>query len=86
MQKSPRRLAFSKLHLKNKGPGPMRPEYCLAEDEDIPCACGASKEGKDPVRGVCQARHCRPPPRPFLHLDLIDKDTGDVVARTTAYH
>lgn len=65
-----------------------RPPYCPCKDETPdPCpACGATVEGNDPVRGVCQARSMRPPPEPFLHLDLIDKNTGEVVARTTAYH
>jgi hypothetical protein len=52
----------------------MRPDYCLAIEEDTPCACGATKEGKDPVRGVCQARHPYPKPTPYIEVILIDKE------------
>lgn len=63
-----------------------RPEYCPCKDEGPdPCpACGATVAGDDPVHGVCQARHGAPP-EPFLHLDLVDRRTGETVARTTAY-
>jgi hypothetical protein len=60
----------------------MRPKYCQAVDEDTPCICGATKEGKDPVRGVCQALRNGPEPRALVELVLIDRDTGAVVART----
>jgi hypothetical protein len=70
----------------------MRPDYCPDLDADDlafpigphrPCpACGATIEGKDPVRGVCQARFNGPKPRPLARLVLIDKRTGDIVAST----
>lgn len=60
----------------------MRPAYCEAIDEDTPCICGATKEGADPVRGVCQARRSGPKPQPLVHIVLIDKVTGEVVAST----
>lgn len=60
----------------------MRPEYCEAVDEDTPCICGATKEGKDPVRGFCQARRNYPRPVPLVQIILIDKRTGDIVAST----
>ena len=69
-----------------------RPDYCQTPDEgepgcEGPCpGCGATLEGNDPVRGICQARHNGPAPKPFLHLVLIDKATGEEVARTTAFH
>lgn len=70
-----------------------RPGYCEAGTEGEadyrdPCpGCGATAAGNDPVRGVCQARHNGPAPKPFLELVLIDKRDGKViVARTTAYH
>lgn len=53
-----------------------RPDYCLALDEQTPCACGATVEGKDPVRGVCQARYNWPKPEPLIQIVLIDKDRG----------
>lgn len=70
----------------------MRPEYCPDLDADDlvfpigphrPCpACGATIEGKDPVRGVCQARNNGPRPQPLVELVLIDKRSGEIVART----
>jgi hypothetical protein len=60
----------------------MRPEYCEAVDEDTPCICGATKEGKDPVRGVCQARRNYPKPQALVEIVLTDRDTGEIVART----
>jgi len=47
-----------------------------------PCpGCGATIEGNDPVRGVCQARHNRPAPRSLLDLVLIDDHgRGKIVA------
>jgi predicted amidophosphoribosyltransferase len=65
-----------------------RPEYCGArsEEEDPVCpACGATVEGDDPVNGVCQARNPRPAPEPYLSLVLLDKETGEIVASTSAY-
>lgn len=65
-----------------------RPEYCVIPDEgqpewDQPCpGCGATQDGNDPVRGVCQARHNGPPPRSLLDFVLVDKRTGEVVAST----
>lgn len=70
----------------------VRPEYCEAgsegqDDYRNPCpACGATASGDDPVKGVCQARRNGPPPRRFLGLVLQDKDTGEIVARVSAYH
>lgn len=58
----------------------MRPDYCEAIDEDTPCVCGATKEGKDPVRGVCQARNNGPKPMPLVEIILIDKRTGKPVS------
>lgn len=46
----------------------MRPDYCPCLAEDLPealdpCpACGATVEGNDRVKGVCQAKHQMPPP------------------------
>ena len=69
-----------------------RPNYCPDLDADDlvfpigphrPCpACGATIEGKDPVRGACQARFNGPRPRPLVQLVLIDKRTGEIVAST----
>ena len=69
-----------------------RPNYCPDLDADdlvftigphrpYP-ACGATIEGKDPVRGACQARFNGPRPRPLVQLVLIDKRTGEIVAST----
>ena len=60
-----------------------RPKYCPCKYETPdPCpACGATVEGKDAVRGVCQATH-GPKPEPLVHLVLIDKETGEIVAST----
>lgn len=60
-----------------------RPEYCLAISEDLPCACGATASGKDPVHGVCQARTNRPRPEPLLEFVLVHKDTNEIAARQT---
>lgn len=63
-----------------------RPEYCMIPDEgqpgwDAACpGCGATIEGNDPVRGICQARRSGPPPRPLLEFVLVDKRTGEVIA------
>jgi hypothetical protein len=60
-----------------------RPKYCPCESETPdPCpACGATVEGNDPVRGVCQAwRGYRR--TSDVQLVLIDKETGAVVAST----
>ena len=59
-----------------------RPDYCPCENETPdPCpACGATAEGNDPVRGVCQARFMGPPPRSLLDLVLVDRTTGEIVA------
>ncbi len=67
----------------------MRPEYCPPLDADDlvfpigphrPCpACGATVEGKDPVRGVCQARHPYPRSEPLVRFILTDRDTGEII-------
>lgn len=63
----------------------MRPDYCPLPDEDTPegqkpcLACGATIEGKDPVRGICQARFRGPPPTPLLQIVLTDKHTGKII-------
>ena len=57
----------------------MRPRYCLAVDEDTPCKCGATKEGNDPVNGVCQAQSLRPSPYPLIQMVLVHKETGELV-------
>jgi hypothetical protein len=61
----------------------QRPQYCPCKDDTPdPCpACGATIEGNDPVRGVCQARYGYKP-EPLVHLVLIDKETGEIVAST----
>lgn len=64
-----------------------RPDYCVADADDLafpigphrPCACGATVGGKDPARGICQARHNRPMRQPMVHIVLIDKKTGKAV-------
>lgn len=60
-----------------------RPEWCsddLDDTKDDPCPlCGATPSGKDPVRGVCQAWHNRPRPRPLVELILVRRDTGERV-------
>jgi hypothetical protein len=64
-----------------------RPDYCVADADDLsfpigphrPCACGATVSGKDPVRGMCQARYSGPPPEPLVRIVLIDKKTGLVI-------
>ena len=60
-----------------------RPYYCpCIEETPDPCpACGATVGGKDPVRGVCQARY-GVKPEPLVSLVLIDKETGEIVAST----
>ncbi len=52
-----------------------RPDYCpdLNEDEDCP-ACGATVDGNDPVRGICQAKHSGPVPKPLVELILIRRN------------
>ena len=57
---------------------PQRPRYCPCyEETPDPCpACGATVSGSDPVRGVCQATHKRPPSDYGLSLILIDRNTG----------
>jgi len=62
----------------------MRPQYCEAppEESGVPCICGATVEGNDPVRGVCQARFNGPKPQPLIQIVLIDKVSGEVVAST----
>lgn len=49
-----------------------RPEYCPVENETPdPCpACGATVEGHDKVRGVCQARNGRQP-APLVEIILV---------------
>lgn len=56
----------------------MRPLYCEAppEESGSPCVCGATVEGKDPVRGICQARHRGPKPEPLVRLILVHRDMG----------
>lgn len=58
-----------------------RPKYCEAppEESGLPCACGATVEGRDPVKGVCQARHNGPRPTPYLVLVLTDKESGEII-------
>ena len=55
----------------------MRPKYCYDLDElpeGAPCPlCGATEEGKDAVKGICQALYPRPKPRPRIEIILIDK-------------
>ena len=57
---------------------PQRPRYCPCyEETPDPCpACGATVSGNDPVRGVCQATHNRPPSDYSLSLILTDRNTG----------
>ncbi len=59
----------------------MRPKYCEAppEESGLPCICGATVEGKDPVRGVCQALHNYPKPVPLVRLVLVHRDTGELI-------
>ena len=61
-----------------------RPMYCEAPPEEtgLPCICGATVEGKDPVHGVCQALRSGPKPASIVQLVLIDKRAGEVVAST----
>lgn len=66
-----------------------RPDYCGVVDADDlafpigphrPCpACGATVEGKDPVRGVCQAQSPYPKPEPLVRLVLTHRDTGELI-------
>jgi hypothetical protein len=58
-----------------------RPEYCEAPDEvtGLPCRCGATVEGNDAVRGICQARRSGPRPEPLVRLILVDRETGEPV-------
>jgi len=56
-----------------------RPKYCPCENQIDPCpACGATIEGNDPVRGVCQATHGIEPSSLFelVEIVLIDKYTN----------
>jgi hypothetical protein len=59
----------------------IRPEYCEAppEESGLPCICGATVEGKDPVHGVCQARRNYPRPTPLVRIVLVDRDTGKLI-------
>lgn len=61
-------------------PMKARPDYCPCEnDAPDPCpACGATIEGNDEVRGICQARHGYKP-KPYLSVGLVDKETGEWV-------
>jgi hypothetical protein len=58
----------------------QRPDYCPCKDETPdPCpACGATVEGADPVRGVCQARYGYRR-EPDVLLVLTHRDTGEVI-------
>lgn len=64
-----------------------RPDYCEIPGDDQPggrepCPqCGATYEGNDPVRGVCQARYGHRP-KSYIRIVLIDKRNCDVVAST----
>lgn len=51
------------------------PRYCPVENEiPDPCpACGATVEGNDPVRGVCQARSMAGPPKPHIEVYVYDR-------------
>ncbi len=64
-----------------------RPDYCPDmpdESLNLPCpACGAMPDGSDPTGGVCQARYPYPRPKPLVELVLIDKETNEIVARTS---
>lgn len=51
----------------------------LPEETGLPCACGATIEGNDPVRGCCQALNNRPKPEPYIRLVLTDKRTGEII-------
>lgn len=52
--------------------------FCPCKDETInPCpACGATVEGNDPVRGVCQALYGYRDMSWLPQLTLVDKKTG----------
>lgn len=66
------------------GSRPMRPDYCEADADDLsfpigphrPCICGATVDGKDRVRGICQAKHNGPKPEPLVRLVVVHRDTG----------
>lgn len=66
------------------GAGPVqrsvRPRYCPCRDETPdPCpACGATVDGNDAVRGVCQAWGGAPPSDYGLSLILVDRDGAPV--------
>lgn len=55
-----------------------RPDYCRVTEDQDPClACGATKSGNDPVRGLCQARYRGAPPNEGYPLIILtDKATG----------
>lgn len=65
----------------------MPPDYCEADADDLafpigphrPCVCGATVDGKDSVRGVCQARHNYSKPVPLVRIVLTDKTTGQII-------
>lgn len=59
----------------------QRPDYCPDDlSEGTPCPrCGATEDGNDQVRGVCQARFSGPEPKPLVRVVLIDKRTGQIV-------
>lgn len=56
-------------------------DFCPCQDEKPdPCpACGATVEGNDRVRGVCQARRGSRP-EPILSWVLVDKNSGQEVS------
>lgn len=56
-------------------------KWCVAPPEEtgLPCRCGATVSGNDPVRGVCQALNPRPKPEPYIRLVLTDKLSGEII-------
>ena len=55
------------------------PEFCPCESESPePCpACGATIDGKDPVRGICQATRGKKPDTSHLpRFIVIEKNPG----------
>ena len=74
--------------MKASDPRRERPDYCPDEVDDrfdVPCpACGATINGDDPVRGVCQARFNGRRPRPYIEVVLIDRQAASLAKEREA--
>lgn len=60
----------------------MTVDYCpCRDDKDLSCpACGATIEGNDSVRGMCQARYPYMQRASILFVEIRNRKTGNVVS------